>query len=369
MILSRFHITSIILTCAWAAGFTSVVPFLYVFNTLPIIILIAFAQKIVFDKHIVFLISLLIINLLVFNTGYVFGLKLFSYLSVYIIVSSFNLRLNVKPLYLILYTTVFLFFINKLFPIFDDNFFFQRNSFPSFVFGIAALISYFEDNKPKLSLFIVVFATVLFSGTIGALLAMSAALLLSMRWKYMIPIIISLSLLMALIVISGIEISILSRFQAMYDNIFSKVSITELITNDSLTSGSFGSKGFTDTSAVFRILHWLDILRYHFDHSFLNILFGHGLDSVKYSLPLKMNKYPHNDVLRVFVELGLFFGIIFFRRIIQICRQLKGISLLYTSALLIFLFSENLLNNFISSLPLFILMGNLKINKIEDFTH
>ena len=105
--------------------------------------------------------------------------------------------------------------------------------------------------------------------------------------------------------------------------------------------------GTTDLSAFFRIIHWTNIWEYYTAQGLGVILFGYGANQtgVIAYIPIP----PHNDYLRVLVEYGFFSFLVFTVFVISIVMSLKmqTAKILFT-VLLIYFFSENLLDNFTS---------------------
>ena len=105
--------------------------------------------------------------------------------------------------------------------------------------------------------------------------------------------------------------------------------------------------GTTDLSAFFRIIHWTNILEYYSTQGLGVILFGYGAGQSGVIAVIPMP--PHNDYLRVLAEYGLlsFLVFAFFVASIVMSLKLQAAKILFT-VLLIYFFSENLLDNFTS---------------------
>lgn len=355
----KFYVLSVLLTIVWSLGVTVISPLLYVVNLFPVFGLILWHKKVMYSRRTMIMFILLFCNIIYFKGGFIFGLKLASYIATLILCSSVEFKISRKVLNFLFVFSIGLFVLNKYTELASSNFFFQRNSFPSFLFGLVALITYRKDTLEGYKLLVAVAFVTVVSGTIGALLALLLAVIFTSNIAYIG--LKSFFALLALILFHNyfFEISTVERVLTMYDYIFSKISIIDLIFDTSLTFGTFATEEFTDVSALFRLFHWREIILYFIYGNGWSIFFGYGLDSVKFVLPLSMHKYPHNDLLRVLVECGLFFWILFYKYVVTLIKGLKGPPMLYTAALIFFLFTENLLNNYISTLPIFILIGEV----------
>ena len=114
--------------------------------------------------------------------------------------------------------------------------------------------------------------------------------------------------------------------------------------------------GSTDMSAFFRITHWSNIWAIYSSQGLGGILFGYGANQtgVLTVLPLP----PHNDYLRVMAEYGLLNLLLFVPFVLSIALSIRqqAARILFT-VLLIYFFSENLLDNFTSMVLFFSYAG------------
>jgi hypothetical protein len=110
--------------------------------------------------------------------------------------------------------------------------------------------------------------------------------------------------------------------------------------------------GTTDMSAFFRITHWSNIWAIYSSLGLGGILFGYGANQtgVLTVLPLP----PHNDYLRILAEYGLLNFLVFVPFVLSIALSIKqqAAKIIFT-VLLIYFFSENLLDNFTSMVLFF----------------
>jgi hypothetical protein len=116
--------------------------------------------------------------------------------------------------------------------------------------------------------------------------------------------------------------------------------------------------GTKDLSAFFRIIHWANIWHIYTSHGFMTFLFGYGAGQTRYLAYAPLA--PHNDYLRILAEygvlnLGLFIAFIY--------HALSRMGLMQGRVLfvvfMIYMFSENLLDNFTSMALYFAYAGRM----------
>jgi len=109
--------------------------------------------------------------------------------------------------------------------------------------------------------------------------------------------------------------------------------------------------GTTDLSGFFRIIHWANIWDIYTSGSWLTLLFGYGIGQSQYVTVLQF--VPHNDYLRILAEYGLINLVIFVGFLLHVLFSLKtGHTKVLFMVLLIYFFSENLIDHF-SSMTLY----------------
>ncbi|MEH2523523.1 MULTISPECIES: O-antigen ligase family protein [unclassified Bradyrhizobium] len=126
--------------------------------------------------------------------------------------------------------------------------------------------------------------------------------------------------------------------------------------------------GTTDLSAFFRIIHWTNIFEYYSTQGLGVILFGYGAGQSGIIAVMPMP--PHNDYLRVLAEYGLLNFLVFAFFVVSILLSLKlqAAKILFT-VLLIYFFSENLLDNFTSMALFFSFAGRLTSQQSSGSSH
>ena len=109
--------------------------------------------------------------------------------------------------------------------------------------------------------------------------------------------------------------------------------------------------GTTDLSGFFRIIHWANIWDIYSSTSLMTKLFGYGIGQSQYLTVLQF--VPHNDYLRILAEYGFLNLAIFACFLLHVLLNLKaGHTKILFMVLLIYFFSENLIDHF-SSMTLY----------------
>lgn len=350
-----------------AFGITQLIIVNYVFQIIFFLFLLISAFKFGINKTTLFLIFWITVLLLFYGFGYAFGLKL----SLYILILNYTYRngfpFSINFFFLLYVFTIIVFALDRFNIISTYGFFYSRNSFPGFIF---ALNTFFivSDKYKKISFLLLIF-TVLISGTLGALLSLIVGIIYfliknkNIKIHKLIPFIV-----LSIFLILFLDFEIIERTKSMYYTlkpVFINSNIADL--KDIKYGDVVAESGSSDLSLLFRIKHWLDIV-FFISKDYI-VFFGYGLDSVKFELPLNMAKYPHNDYLRILVEAGLVFFIVLISRLYKYFDNIDNIEL--KSLILMFSiisFSENMLNNFLTSSFIFISLGfynYLQKNKIN----
>ena len=105
--------------------------------------------------------------------------------------------------------------------------------------------------------------------------------------------------------------------------------------------------GTTDLSGFFRVIHWADIWGVYSSSSFGTLLFGYGIGRTPDLTILKL--VPHNDYLRILAEYGSLNLVVFVCFLLHVLFNLKtGLARVLFMVLLIYYFSENLIDHFAS---------------------
>ncbi|MEZ5659010.1 MAG: hypothetical protein R3E83_10915 [Burkholderiaceae bacterium] len=183
--------------------------------------------------------------------------------------------------------------------------------------------------------------------TLGVLVAVVAALLVSLSFRRYLPAYLLAALLGAFMLLGPIELPIGERLQRLAESI---QSVTELGLWTSLADLSYADLYVitgqnTDLSMFFRIKHWEDLIYAWTSHGWVPMVFGLGTGSAPFHTDIGL--VPHNDYVRFLVEAGPL-GLVGFAGITgwllwSIGRRALLIS---TATVTIYFFSENLVSNF-----------------------
>ena len=123
--------------------------------------------------------------------------------------------------------------------------------------------------------------------------------------------------------------------------------------------------GTTDLSGFFRIIHWANIWDIYSSGALLNKLFGLGIGHSQHLTVLQF--IPHNDYLRILAEYGLLNLFVFVCFMLHVLLNLKtGHTKVLFMILLIYFFSENLIDHFPSMTLYFTYAGRFAAMRGEE---
>ncbi|WP_051677292.1 O-antigen ligase family protein [Bradyrhizobium sp. URHD0069] len=123
--------------------------------------------------------------------------------------------------------------------------------------------------------------------------------------------------------------------------------------------------GTTDLSGFFRLMHWANIWDIYSSGSLGTLLFGYGIGQTPYLTVLHL--VPHNDYLRILAEYGLINLAVFVCFLLHVLFNLKtGLTKVLFMVLLIYFFSENLVDHFVSMALYFTYAGRFSAMPGED---
>ncbi|MDZ7919080.1 O-antigen ligase family protein [Rhodoferax sp.] len=113
-----------------------------------------------------------------------------------------------------------------------------------------------------------------------------------------------------------------------------------------------------DLSFLFRLKHWYNLFNIYIDGNFSNYLFGFGAGS---SVALStINLVPHNDYIRVIFEFGFIAFLGFIGLLVSVVRSIpRGWTLTPILVVVVYFFSENLINNYLAMILFFLSAGVL----------
>lgn len=239
--------------------------------------------------------------------------------------------------------TVFLFDNSDI----KNRFFPNSNSFV--YWGICMSLAYLlvnEHTKKSLKIaFTILIAYCLVGTSLGILVAIFLSTIM-LNYKKINPIFLIIFATLIILGIAYIDIPVFERFRDVF-NVFQALSLNDFINAQDVNyyelSQEVTSSGRSDNASfLWRISQWSTLLKEYFSN-LLYIPFGMGLDwSMDFTgLP------PHNDYVKILVEYGCIFSIIFIigvKKVYNVVKHNMAIYLLLP--IFIYHFTENLLGNF-----------------------
>ena len=254
---------------------------------------------------------------------------------------------------------------------------FNRNAFAGFTLAASALLIGFGSRKPIISLtqyVIIVSLSLILNTTLGALLAFFLATLVyvgpkALISKYGFGVVLLTTLLVSAPIIfavsnpqflQGVEVVERLRFVVgTFANLFRGYT-GSWFDLDMATAVRFAADGELDMSAVFRLLHWINIVDTLEARHPGAIWFGGGTDWIERNQNILI--YPlaaHNEYVRLVVEQGIVYSIpIFVMLGFAAYSVRRNIMFIPIFSGLIYFGSENLLNNFVSTAMFFFLFAH-----------
>jgi hypothetical protein len=123
--------------------------------------------------------------------------------------------------------------------------------------------------------------------------------------------------------------------------------------------------GTTDLSGFFRVIHWANIWDIYSSGSLGTKIFGYGIGQTPELTVLGF--IPHNDYLRILAEYGLINLVVFVCFLVHVLRSLRiGVAKVLFMVLLIYFFSENLMDHFMSMTLYFTYAGRFAAKSREE---
>ena len=123
--------------------------------------------------------------------------------------------------------------------------------------------------------------------------------------------------------------------------------------------------GTTDLSGFFRVIHWADIWSVYSSGSFGTLLFGYGIGRTPDLTILQL--VSHNDYLRILAEYGPLNLVVFVCFLLHVLFNLKtGLTRVLFVVLLLYYFTENLIDHFASMAIYFTYAGRFSAMSGQD---
>jgi hypothetical protein len=169
-----------------------------------------------------------------------------------------------------------------------------------------------------------------------------------------------------------ILVAIIAVWAGAFDRAFATLESMNLLVElgpDYVSQMSFKQlvilTGTTDLSGFFRVIHWYNIWDIYSSSGPGTLLFGYGIGQTPNLTVLKF--IPHNDYLRILAEYGPLNLIVFVCFLLHVLLNLKtGHTKVLFMVLLIYYFSENLIDHFASMALYFTYAGRFSAMSGND---
>jgi len=328
-----------------------------------------------FDRNIylifISMVLIMIVNIIINNTGAVDAIKIIGTQMFFFVGSTFLIqnklalkrKVVINKLLILMGFPITVLVLQILNIIHDQSsegplnepmssIFVNKNNAVVYFITLSPLLYFLKFNKKIIILYLILIV-ILFK-TLGAV----SALFLAWCLIYFRPTLKSFIYIIFMVIVisffaflsAKIELPIVERLinaytlcEQLLDN-YSFYQISEMSFGDvALMTGS------ADISLFFRIIHWIDIFTYYCNAPLYNEIFGIGLGNIQNIT--KLNLVAHNDWLKILVELGLFYFILFFTFIVLVFKKIvkrDRLAALFFFTVLIYFISENIMGNFIA---------------------
>jgi O-Antigen ligase len=210
--------------------------------------------------------------------------------------------------------------------------------------------------KKQAYAYLLFFVNALFFQKLGAILATIVAIVItnfSLFKKHLIMVVVGVSIVLVLAFYSGA----FDRLVKVSGDLWSLFSINTFQQIVDLSYGDLVEQlGTTDLSAIFRLKHWTEMAHIYTSQDIFVLLFGYGPGQTK--LLTNALLPPHNDYMRILCEFGLLNFLLFIFYNLKLIQRIDNKT--FKAAFLIILlyfFTENLIDNFISMFLLYSFAG------------
>jgi hypothetical protein len=255
--------------------------------------------------------------------------------------------------------------------------FVNANNFSLSMMTLLFLIDEEKDSRArKFSIHAVLILFLLLSGTSGAILAYSGAML----FKYILLLKSDRKYRNKWVLLPS-GIALLALGIMLTTNLFMDVPIVKRIVSQlymiwhELPLAASGYQmdyghlmdmyGTSDCSGIWRISHWRSCLDIVAEANLVQLLCGHGIAASS----LLLYKVPHNDYLRVLIEQGVIGLTLYFTFFLTVLRRIDPKYWYCIVAVAIYCFSENNMENLLfMSIFVFFLASAQKKTKIQPVT-
>lgn len=250
----------------------------------------------------------------------------------------------------------------------SSSLFVNRNN--AVLFGIiTSYIALVFFHAPKIYFAIIAFNIIIFK-TLGALLAAIVSLFIVLFVKnlkidrlFILASFLVVILAFFFYIFNYTELAIVERLKESIKGFEALFSLSDIQAIVNISYGDMAAlSGASDLSFLFRIKHWFSILNIFLHADLVHILFGHGNDSIRYLTSAELR--AHNDYIRLLFEVGLLYISVFIFFNLYILKKI-GINI-YTfpfMIVLMYFFTENLIDNFLAMSLLYYMLGLIVAQK------
>ena len=318
-------------------------------------------------------------------TGVALAIKIAAYHTVFMsgLLLGYNyspLKGKLAPVYAVMLwilPIMFFLLVAKGRPPSDALFVFNRNPFAAYTITSSALLLGFSTDRQLVRMgtyIVLVTAVLILNSTLGALLAFLLSVVMYIGPKTLLNHRARMSAL-SLVLIFGGFVFYININPSAFSNIeaFERLSfVIGIFSNmldqyhgswlelDMATAVSFAPSNELDMSAIFRIIHWINILSVLVSDGSGALWIGGGTDWIDvnehrftYSLA------AHNEYIRLIAEQGLLHTILIFGAIFAAIFSLRrSLLCLPLMGAAIFFASENTFNDFVSTAAFFLILGH-----------
>lgn len=325
----------------------------------------------------ILLISNLIISLLVnydqtkisFTIKY-FGIIIFL-LSGYIITLSSsttivnNMKRHKKLIFIIIFIPIIVYFFDLLIRSLPESSSIFANRNNAVLYGVISSYFIFFLYDRILLFFSFVYLNIIVYTTLGALLASVVSYFfiylgnLTPKKLFKISIAIIFFTIIVYYLFNYSNLHIIERLKSSIRGFEYLLNLNSLEAMANVSYGNLAHQiGSDDLSFLFRIKHWFNIIIIHNNSDLIYWLFGHGNDSI--ITLTKAELRAHNDYIRLLFEVGIIYLIVFISFNIYLLKRI-GLNIYAFPFLIVLLyfFTENLIDNFLAMSLLYYFVGSI----------
>jgi hypothetical protein len=243
----------------------------------------------------------------------------------------------------------------------SSSLFVNRNN--AVLFGIISSYFILLFYKRILLFFVFIYSNIIIYTTLGALLASVASYILiylsNISPKKLFKILFALFILIIIsyYLYNYSNLHIVERLKSTVKGFVILFSYDSIEAMSKISYGQMASQvGSGDLSFLFRIKHWFNIILVNNNSDFIYWLFGHGNDSI--ITLTKAELRAHNDYIRLMFEVGFLYVVTFIMFNFYLVKKIGlNIYALPFLIVLMYFFTENLIDNFLAMSLLYYFVG------------